>query len=98
MMMDNLEPRDAGRTEPAAPRTPSEQAPMTDREGPLSAHHTAEAVHAWLDGEAVSEEALQASAKDYAFWQRVEAETQQRRRMQTPTYVTAQIMSAISKR
>lgn len=97
MMMDNLEPRDQGHTEPAAPRTQSEHAPLTDREIPLAEHRTSDAIHAWLDGEPVNEEQLQAAGKDYAFWRRVESETQQRRRMLTPTFVKAQIMNAIKK-
>jgi hypothetical protein len=96
-MLDNLEPRDAGHTEPAAQRPQSEHAPLTDREVPLAEHRTSDTIHAWLDGEPVSEEQLRATGKDYAFWQKVQTETQQRRRMQTPTYVTAQIIDAIKK-
>ena len=96
-MLDNLEPRDQGHAEPAAPRPQSELAPLTDREVPLAEHRTPEAIHAWLDGESVAEEQLRAAGKDYEFWQKVQTEAQQRRRMQTPTYVTAQIMKAITK-
>ena len=47
---------------------------MTDREVPLASAHTADAIHAWLDGENVNEAQLHAAEKEYEFWRRVEAE------------------------
>jgi hypothetical protein len=96
--MDNLDPRDAGREEASAPRKPAghDQA-MTDREVPLASAHTAEAIHAWLDGENVSEQQLHAAEKEYEFWRRVEEETGKRRRMKTPSPLAGEIMKAIKK-
>lgn len=96
-MLDNLEPRDQGHTEPAAPRTQSEQAPLTDREIPLAEHRTSDAIHAWLDGESVNEEQLHATERSYEFWLRVQEETGRRRRMMTPPHIPSQIMSALKK-
>ena len=56
--MDNLDPRDEAHKEAAAPRkTPEQDAAATDREVPLTPPHTADAIHAWLDGENVTESA-----------------------------------------
>jgi hypothetical protein len=99
VMMDNLDPRDAAREEPAAPRqNPEQEQTLTDREVPLASAHTPEAIHAWLDGETVSEETLHASEKEFSFWQRVQNETGVRRRMTTPAFVPAQIMKAIEEK
>lgn len=96
--MDNLDPRDEAHKEAAAPRKISEQeTPATDREVPLSSAHTADAIHAWLDGENVSEKQLHAAEKEYEFWRRVEAETGKRRRMKTPSPLAGEIMKAIKK-
>jgi hypothetical protein len=95
--MDNLDPRDEGREEATSPRKPAEQEPnVTDREVPLSAH-TADAIHAWLDGENVNEAQLHAAEKEYEFWRRVEEETGKRRRIKTPTSLPGEIMRAIKK-
>jgi len=95
-VMDNLDPRDAGREEASTPSKPTEPEPtLTDREIPLSSAHTPEAIHAWLDGESVSETQLKAAETEYAFWRKVEAETGKRRRIMTPTSLPAQIMKAI---
>ena len=95
--MDELDPRDAGREETPAPRKPAEQEPMTDREVPLSTARTSDAIHAWLDGENVSEQQLHAAEKEYEFWRRVEQETGKRRRIKTPTALPGEIMRAIKK-
>ena len=92
MMHDNLDPRDG--LEPLAPRTPK-AVPMLDQELPVDAARVPDAVHAWLDGEPVSEAALSAAPREVAFWQQVEAETSTRRRMVTPAYVQAQIMAKL---
>jgi hypothetical protein len=96
--MDNLDPHDAGREEASTPRKTTEQEPtLTDREVPLSSAHTPEAIHAWLDGENVSESQLRAAETEYAFWRRVEAEAGKRRRITTPTGLSGDIMKAIKK-
>ena len=96
--MDNLDPREDAKSEASAPRkTPGQEPAMTDREVPLDAAHTPDAIHAWLDGENVSEKQLHAAEKEYAFWRRVEEETGKRRRMKTPSPLAGEIMKAIKK-
>lgn len=96
--MDNLDPREDAKSEASAPRkTPGQEPAQTDREVPLNAAHTPEAIHAWLDGEQVPEKQLHASEKEYAFWRRVEEETGKRRRMKTPSPLAGEIMKAIKK-
>ena len=96
--MDNLDPRDEAHKEASAPRkTPGQEPSLTDREVPLAAAHTPEAIHAWLDGENVNESALHAAEKEYEFWRRVEEETGKRRRIKTPTSLPGEIMRAIKK-
>jgi hypothetical protein len=95
VMHDNLDPRDG--TEPAAHRTPQDS-PMLDTELPAGAARVPDAVHAWLDGEPVSEAALSAAPREVAFWRKVEAETTTRRRMVTPAYVQAQILAKLPEK
>ena len=96
--MDNLDPREAGREETTSPRKPAGEEPnAADREVPLASAHTADAIHAWLDGENVNESQLAAAEKEYAFWRRVEEETGKRRRIKTPTSLPGEIMRAIKK-
>jgi hypothetical protein len=91
MMHDNLDPELTGHTEPAANRDESE----SDREVPVAAQ-TPTVIHAWLDGERVDESALHA-AGGYELWRQVQAETDRRRRMRTPTPIAGAIMEAIRK-
>ena len=76
---------------------PEVEATVTDREVPLSAGPTPEAIHSWLDGEPVHESQLNASGKEYQFWRRVEEEAGRRRRVMTPASLPSQIMKAIEK-
>ena len=92
MMHDNLDPREG--TEPNAPRT-QQDPPMLDKELPAGAARVSDAVHAWLDGEPVSEAALDAAPREVAFWKKVEAEASTRRRMVTPAHVQAQVLSKL---
>lgn len=92
-MMDNLDPRESAPE--AAPYTGAEEQAVTDREVALPTARTAPAVHAWLDGEASAEQALQAAPKDVAFWQAMGSEADQRRRMTTPAHVPAAIMAKL---
>ncbi|MGH7656494.1 MAG: hypothetical protein ACREN6_17735 [Gemmatimonadaceae bacterium] len=95
-MTDNLDPRDETHKELSAPRkTPEVESSAADREMPPA--HTADAIHAWLDGENVNESALHAAEKEYEFWRRVEKETGKRRRMKTPSPLAGEIMRAIKK-
>lgn len=93
MMHDNLNPD-------VAPGTKGEPAARTDeraqdREVPLSADMPA-IIHAWLDGEPVEQQALHA-AGGFEFWRQMNAETDRRRRMRTPTPISGAIMEAIRK-
>jgi len=94
MMHDNLDPRDG--LEPEAHRTPKDS-PMADQEL-APAGRISDAVHAWLDGEPVSEAALKAAPREVAFWSKVEVETSARRRMVTPAHVPAQILAKLTER
>jgi hypothetical protein len=99
-MSDNLDPRDATREEPVAPKAqarPNQDPSVTDREVPLASAQTPEAIHQWLDGEKVNEEQLRAADKAYSFWRRVEQETDRRSRMKTPSSLSGDIMKAIKK-
>ena len=102
MMPDNLDPRDAAREEPSAPRgqtrpSTEPEPTLTDREVPLASAQTPDAIHQWLDGEKVNEEQLRAADKAYSFWRRVEQETDRRSRMKTPSALQGEIMRAIKK-
>ena len=84
-------PRDAA---PVADRQ------VTDREVPLSGTAAAEAsevlaIHQWLDGETSEVEARRADAKQVELWKLISAETEQRRRITTPSHLAANIMAAI---
>lgn len=92
MMQDNLDKRDG--IEPTVHRT-QQDSPMLDQELPANAAHVSDAVHAWLDGEPVSEAALSAAPREVAFWKKVEVETSTRRRMVTPSYVEAQVLAKL---
>jgi hypothetical protein len=102
VMPNNLDPRDANREEPLAPKgqtrpNPEQEPTLTDREVPLASAQTPEAIHQWLDGEKVNEEQLRAADKAYSFWRRVEQETDRRSRMKTPSSLQGDIMKAIKK-
>jgi hypothetical protein len=95
--MDNLDPREDAAAPARKTTDKTEQEPVMDREVPLAAAHTPEAIHAWLDGENVNESQLHAAEKEYQFWRRVEEETGKRRRIKTPTSLPGEIMRAIKK-
>ncbi len=74
--------------------------PLMDREVPLpgmdaSNNPAVLAIHQWLDGELSETDARRADAKQVAMWSRISTETDQRRRMTTPTHVAANIMAAL---
>lgn len=75
--------------------------PLSDREVPLpqpAQRVLSPAVHAWLDGE-LPEAALRSAdgetKRDVEFWNRINDETERRRRMRTPDYLEHRIMEAI---
>jgi hypothetical protein len=72
--------------------------PLADREVPLGPPRTsiADAVHAWLDGDAPESQARRgASARDVDFWKKLDEDLAARRRLRTPAHLQAQIMNAL---
>jgi hypothetical protein len=93
VMHDKLDQREG--TEPTAPARSQQEPSMLDQELPANAARVPDAVHAWLDGEPVSEAALDAAPREVAFWTKVEAEASTRRRMVTPAHVQAQVLAKL---
>ena len=96
-MRDNLHSSD-GRSENGRERADRqrEAAPLSDREVPLDRRRTPAAVHAWLDGELDVAEVRRGDTKrDVEFWTRIAEQSETRRQMRTPEYLTAQIMQAL---
>src|SRR5215467_10989002 len=83
------------------PARPERERPLADREVPLGHQETegrvlAPAVHAWLDGELPEASVRKGdTARDVEFWKNINVEVERRRRMVTPTYLEARIMSAL---
>lgn len=94
MMHDNLDPETTGQTEPAARRSDAQA--EGDCEVPVAAAQTPAVIHEWLDGKRVDETVLHA-AGGYELWRQVQAETDRRRRLRTPTPIAGAIMEAIRK-
>jgi hypothetical protein len=72
--------------------------PLADREVPLGPPRAslAEAVHAWLDGEATESQARRSEgSRDVDFWKRLDEDLAARRRLKTPAHLQAQIMNAL---
>lgn len=87
----------------AAADRPIADRPLADREVPLPGMAAADdptmvAIHQWLDGEATEGDARHADAKQVDMWNKIAGETEQRRRMVTPTYVAANIMNALPEK
>jgi hypothetical protein len=103
-MHDNLNPgsprdgRDGAKAGAGKPRD-HEIRPVVEREVPLgqqAERSLAASVHAWLDGdlpEAVVRKGE--TARDVDFWRNLSGQMEQRRRMQTPAHIEAQIMAAL---
>ena len=95
-MVDNMFP-EGGADERRRPDTggTSRNSPMSDREVPLAGGHPGLVVQQWLDGEATDVAARRTSPKDVELWERINAETERRRRMTTPAPLYDRIMAAI---
>jgi hypothetical protein len=79
-------------------RKEQSERPLADREVPLGPPQSsiAEAVHAWLDGEATESHARRGeSGRDVDFWKRLDEDLAARRRLRTPAHLQAQIMNAL---
>jgi hypothetical protein len=95
-MVDNLY-SNGGSDELRRPDTGglSRNPPMADREVPIEGGRPTLAVQQWLDGEATEATARRADTRDVELWQRINEETERRRRMTTPSPVLDRIMAAI---
>ena len=97
-MVDNLDPRGGreqhtGRPNPFNRPTPT---PVSDREVPLTGGHPSMIVQQWLDGEATESSARRTgNVAEVELWAKINAETDRRRRMQTPVHVMERIMEAL---
>jgi hypothetical protein len=96
-MQDSLDPRDAER-QPATDARPAQQAEPTagDREVTPPGTEIPSAVHAYLDGEKVSENQLTAAQRELELWKRISSETGRRRRMVTPAHLPSQILAKLA--
>lgn len=97
-MLDNDMDR-AGERETSRERT-NRPADVTgaigDREVPLASHATSDVINRWLDGETSEPLGLRGdAAKTVEFWRRIGEETDRRRRLATPAYLTEKIMVAL---
>ena len=92
-MVDNLQPE--GSDELRRPDSGLSRNPMSDREVPLGGGRPTPVVQQWLDGEVTEAAARRADAHDVELWQRINEETERRRRMTTPAPLFDRIMAAI---
>ena len=94
---DGRNGHDVPRRDAANDNTPNDR-PMADREVPLPGApggSASMALHQWLDGDAAQAEARRVDAKQVELWNRIATETDRRRRMTTPAYVSDRIMVAL---
>ncbi|MFL5605104.1 MAG: hypothetical protein ACJ8AD_01540 [Gemmatimonadaceae bacterium] len=95
-MFDDLSSEGLGEgRKPEHPGHP--ERPLADREVPLGPPSTsiADAVHAWLDGDAPESQARRADSRDVDFWKKLDEDLAARRRLRTPAHLQAQIMNAL---
>lgn len=96
-MHDSLDPRDVVRQPATDPRSAQQAEPTAaDREVTPPGTELPSAVHAFLDGDAVSENALSAAQREMDLWTRISGETGRRRRMVTPAYLPQQILAKLA--
>jgi len=72
--------------------------PLADREVPLTPPSAviADAVHAWLDGEAPESSVRRGEwSREVEFWKKLDEDLAARRRLKTPAHLQAQIMNAL---
>jgi hypothetical protein len=95
---DSLDPRGEESRQPAPDARPAQQAEpvAADREVTPPGTELSSAVHAYLDGDKVSENALNAAQRELELWKRISAETGRRRRMATPAHLPAQILAKLA--
>jgi hypothetical protein len=97
VMHDSLDPRDTER-EPVAESRPASaaEAASGDREVPLPGTEIPTAVHAYLDGDSVSQTALTGAERELELWKRITSDLGKRKRMVTPAHVPAQILAKLA--
>ena len=97
MKLDDMyEPNRRGEVAREGSKQSGENAPLADREVPLPPVATMDHIHRWLDGEAPEPAGLRADqSRTVDFWRRMDEETERRRRVVTPEYVTARIMASL---
>lgn len=96
-MLDNDMDR-AGERETSRERTnrPADVTGAGDREVPLASHTTSDVINRWLDGETTEPIGLRGdAARTVEFWRRIGEETDRRRRMATPAYLSEKILTAL---
>ena len=97
MMHDSLDPRDAARQQAPESRPAQQAEPVAaDREVTPPGTEIPPAVHAFLDGESVSDTQLTAAQRELELWKRISSETGRRRRMVTPAHLPAQILAKLA--
>jgi hypothetical protein len=83
-----------------ARQTPPKTQRMADREVPIGLERTPARVQEWLDGDA-SEAAVRQvggeAVRHVEFWNRINAEVEQRRHLRTPVHVQQAIMDALPR-
>ena len=97
-MFDDLHSDGLGETGSRKRENGQSERPMADREVPLTPPSAAiaDAVHAWLDGEAPESSVRRAEwARDVELWKRIDEDLAARRRLKTPAHLQAQIMNAL---
>ena len=94
MMHDDLFER-GDESRERSERPAESQGPLADREVPISPVGTSDVIHRWLDGELPEPSGTRESARAVEFWHRIGEETERRRQVVTPAYLSAQIMAAL---
>jgi hypothetical protein len=97
-MFDDLHSDGPGEGRGRARENGQPERPLADREVPLGPPSAtiADAVHAWLDGEAPESSVRRGEwSREVEFWKKLDEDLAARRRLKTPAHLQAQIMNAL---